>query len=82
MINIAATVKHNFFNALFESTLSNRCANFLGCLAVTSESFKTLFDRGCGNQGVPCNVIDYLGIDMILAAEYAETRLPPSLLKR
>ena len=73
MINVAAAVKHYFFDALLQGTFCNDRADLLCGLAVAAVAFKCLLDGGSGNEGVACNVVDYLGIDVIFAAEYAQT---------
>ena len=72
MIDIAAAVKHDFFDALLEGTLGDHGADLLRGLDVAAVAFKALLHAGRGGEGVAGDVVDDLGIDVVLAAEYAQ----------
>ena len=72
MINVAAAVKHYFFDALLKGTLCNDRADLLCGLDVAAVAFKALFNGGGGHEGAACDVVDDLSIDVVLAAEYAQ----------
>ena len=73
VINVAAAVEHDFFDALLQSALCDGCTDLLCGFAVAAVAFKCLLNGGGGNEGVSRYVVDDLGIDVAFAAEYAQT---------
>ena len=73
MIDVAATVEYDLFDALLQCTLSNELANSAGAFLVGTGKLKILFNGGSSNEGVACYVVDDLSIDVLFASENTET---------
>ena len=67
MIDIAATVEYNRFQASLQGFVSDESADFCSHLFVVAVLFQ--LQRGSGYQGVSSIIVDDLRMNMLLAAE-------------
>ena len=74
MIDITATVKYDFRDALLESTLGDFSTNSLSCFNVAAIVLKTLVLGACRDERYALLIIDNLRIDVCEAAIYVEAR--------
>ena len=72
VINVAAAVENDLFNALLQGALCNQSADLLCSLDIAAVAFEALFHRGGGDQGAACDIVNDLRIDVVLTAEHAQ----------
>ncbi len=66
VIDIAATVKYNCFDALGKCLFAYGLTDLFSCVLVASDTLEASLDGGCGDQGYAGNVVDDLGINVLV----------------
>ena len=74
VVDIAAAVEHHGVNPLLQGALGNLQAYLLRGFLIAAESFKVLLDAGGRAKRVAGDVVNDLSINILIAAENAQTR--------
>ena len=64
MVEVAAPIKDDFFNALFQGPLGDERADFLCCLDVSAIGAEVFLLAVGGYEGYAVYVIDDLGVNI------------------
>ena len=75
MIQVTAAVEHDLVDALGLAALGHQLANGTGCSLVAAVALDLLIQRGGSHQRIAGDVVDHLGVDIALAAEYVADAL-------